>query len=365
MIQRRILSATIAAVAMLAIAACQTDGPSSPIAQDEVMLKYGEPGGGGGGGGGGGPPSGGGEDTGPGNNLSNPVYFAEAVGITGVPIASLTDYANTGLRPLTTEVLPYADLLTVGVPFFFSGNVADAAGCFMQKTANSWQPEWALGTPGVDRAARIDWGDNLGSVQWTTNSVIRVEHTLFDDATILTGYVMDPSCTLNPQSPDEMQGTKGATAQFAATIYSVVARLTIQKVDTAGGEPIPGTVAFDGAVSEGFAADGPGFYGAEINVGGKLIYGYNLNMKRVDLGSTVAKDGWWRIAFQLEATAALPGGAIITRGVKMTTLDPLDLTEEKVFKPQLSADGYTSYMDIYLGTNRGGKGGSKSRRPTS
>lgn len=344
---------------MIALAACQTDGPSGPIGQDDVMLRYGE--GGGGGGGGGGPPNGGGEDTGPGNNLSNPVYFAEAIGITGLPIASLTDYANTGLRPLTTETLAYAELLTLGVPFFFSGNTADAAACFMQKTANTWQPEWALGTAGVERAARVDWGDNLGSVTWTTNSVIRVEHTLFDDATVATGYVMDPSCTLNPQSPDEMQGTKGATAAFPATIYSVTPRLTIQKIDTAGGTPIPGAIAFDGNVAAGFAGDGPGFYGAEINVGGKLIYGYVLNMKRVTLGSNVDKAGWWRITFTLEPSAIVPTQAVVSRGVAMTTIDPLDLGEERRFTPELSADGYTTWMDIQLSTNKGG--GGKSRRP--
>jgi len=279
------------------------------------------------------------------------VFWAEAVGLTGGLITGPTDYANTGVRPLLAETAAYNELSTDGLPFFWSGNAPGANGCYFQKSANTWQPEWILGQSGVEHAARIDWGDNLTSQTLTATSVIRIEHALYDDVTgPKTGYVMDGTCTQNPSSPDEIQGTKGLTGLFTPTIYSVTPRLTIQKLTGQGGTPIAGAIAFDGAVADGFGQDGPGFYGAEINVGGKLIYGYVLFMKRVNIG-TIPKDGWWRITFALQTGATLPTGSVVSRGVRITALDASD-----VAKAQLNLDGYTTWMDVEIKSSKGGGG---------
>lgn len=347
---REPVSAALALASIIVLVGCQAEQASSPRLQPDnaLMAGYGGPpdGVGGGGRGGGG---GGGDTSAYGNNLSNPVIFAENFGITGTLLASATDYGNTGLRPLqVTEASAFTELGSLGLPFFWSGNAPLGDGCYMQKTANTWQAEWKLGT-GAEIPARVDWGDNLASQTFNATSVIRIENTLYDDVSLMTGYVMDPACTSNPQSSSEMQGTKGVKGTFVPTIFSVSPRLRIDKLDAQGGTPVMSVV--DKTVASAFVAPdaeesgGPGLYAAEINVGGKLVYGYVLNMGRVLIG--LDKTGWYRITFSLE-----PSGTVVTtpftRGVKMTAVDASDS------KAVLAGDGYSTSMEFQVKTSRGG-----------
>ena len=349
------VSMAIAVATVIGLTGCQADEASSPrLAPDNALMAgYGGPpdGRGNGGGRGGG---GGGDESAFGNNLSNPVVFAEGFGITGAKITGVTDYLNTGLRPLSAaEPTPFAELGTAGLPFFWTGNTPLGDGCYMQKTTNTWQAEWKLGT-GAEMSARVDWGDNLVSQSFNATSVIRIENTLYDGtSSTMIGYVMDPACTSNPQSSSEMQGTKGVKGSFIPTMYSVAPHLTIDKLTGQGGSVLKNVV--DKTIAEGFVPEdaeesgGPGLYAAEINVGGKLVYGYVLNMGRVLLGED--KTGWYRITFSLE-----PSGSVLTvpftRGVKMTSVDASDT------KAVLASDGYSTSMEFQVKASRGGKRGS-------
>ncbi len=134
------------------------------------------------------------------------------------------------------------------------------------------------------------------------------------------------AATLSPVSALTGPGTR-------ATVYSHCARLTIQKLlvaredarladltwvpsegwtepelDPDTGEPYANALIndhiFNGSVHEG--GDGPGYYSAEINVKGRIIYGYTWNVRQLnDLtpaeGSMVPTPaGDYRITFSLD-----------------------------------------------------------------
>jgi len=294
----------------VAATACMLDRPTGPsLLAPEAHLavdadKYG--GGNNNGGKGGG-------DTGFGNNLSVPVIFAEGIGLTGANVLSGTTrlYANTGLRPtLALEPLAYAELsANDALPFWYSGNDADPGGSydvFWQKTANTWQAEWE-GRPGGNTHVLVDWGDNLRSASLRTTSVIRVEHVLVaNDATLLLGFPHDT--VVNPSSANELQGifedgNESDAVSMTPSVYSSRARLTIQKLAAQGGAVT--FTYFNEAAYDWFNNDGAGGYGAELNVGGRVVYGYVWDMKKVVMPPGVEKDGWWRITFTLDAPSGV------------------------------------------------------------
>jgi hypothetical protein len=197
----------------------------------------------------------------------------------------------------------------------------------------------------------VYWGDNLTHQTWSAESVIRIEHVLSAaSGATLTGYNMT---YLYGTGPDEMQGTDGTTGSFVPTMYSVVPRLTIEKLDAEGGNPV--YTAFDGAVYEHIGVDGPGGYGAEVNVAGKVIYGYNLMMKRINMPAGVPKDGWWRITFSLDQSASV-GGVSVSRNLSLDDLGNTAAGEELVYTPQLHPSGTRTWMDIFVTESPGGGG---------
>ena len=284
-----------------------------------------------------------------GNNLSHPVIFAEARGITGLALlnGSTRLYENTGLRPTAAVDAPaLAELTTAGsIPFWYSGNIAvestEPRDVYWQQSSNTWQAEWA-GRPTGKTPAVVDWGDNLRSVQYAINSVIRVEHVLVaDDGTMLQGFPMD--ALVNPSSPTEKQGiyADGGETQTVAltpTVFTDRARLKIEKLAAKGGAVTH--TYFNKAVYEGFGIDGPGKYAAEINVGGRVIFGYVWMMKDVTMPTNVPKDGWWRITFSVDNLS----------GVTFTTLGVDDATIATVTPTATVAE-------IFVKTRRGGGGG--------
>ncbi len=294
--------------------------------------------GGGGGGGGGG-------ETSVGNNLSFPVIWSDGV----------------------TKVLRG----TYGSPVFDGAYVTDASGVkwYLQQDANNtWQAESAIPTDTFN-VDWVNWGDNLEARAWPDRSQVRIETTLIQDLTTpMTGFTMQQT---SGSGITEMWGTNTQTyASTQATVYSGAARLTIQKVDATKtltwdastgqwtGTGVLGTY-FNGAVAD--AGDGPGYYSAEINVSGKLVYGYNWNMRTPGMSGG---PGSYRITFSLDTE--FPG--LNTYFDANTQIVP-SAEEEAVIAAEgggvaaMDPANNLSYIDVNItssGSGGGGGGGVES-----
>lgn len=282
-----------------------------------------------------GPPEGGGgtgrpKPEGAGNNLSYPVIWAEDV-----------PKALRGLEGMTPELLGkfwyWWGTNADGTPMSCEPNPANLAVCLdntvppegavkaylQQDIANTWQAG-SVNAGGVRTVPEwLDWGDNLESVDWYTRSMVRTEVVLIKDVDpAMLEYQMRH---LSGWGQTEMWGlstlTDGTVEQASgtqATVYSPCARLTIQKLFVSRDDPllddlvwvpragwvepegyetdlINNTPLFNSAVHE--AKDGPGYYSAEINVKGKIIYGYTWNVRRLNEGA-----GDYRATFSFDAT---------------------------------------------------------------
>ncbi|MGV3519608.1 hypothetical protein [Luteitalea sp.] len=316
------------------------------------------------GGGGGGHAGGGGEEETLGNNLSTPVVFAEGYGITGLPVAT-----DTGLRPRPGETNPT-------LPFFDPDTVVvkDGVTYYPQASTSTWQAGWVAGQPSGEDVL-VGWGDNLLSRTWNTRSVLRVETVLFQQAsTALTSY---PMTSLFGSKRAEVFGTTGtAVPSTYRTVFAVTPRLIIERITGPGGSVVRGLPRFEGAVATALETDGPGEYGAEVNGGGSVIYGFNWSIRQWDMPES-DKAGWWRITFTLDPVArfsivseegATPQTFTATRNVRLAGVDPADLGTEFTYKPRL-VNAWTSVLEIELtsggatGGGGGGGGGGQGGEP--
>ena len=266
----------------------------------------------------------------------------------------------------------------------------DLAKAYMQKDQNNtWQAgsaNWSYAPVNVDW---IDWGDNLESVDWYTRSQVRTEVVLFQDLDEpmpeyemrhTSGWGINEVHGLAATLDEEPVALEGLGTQ--ATVYSPCARFTIQKLrvdrDDPGlanliwtqgegwvnpeGENLINAPIFNMAVHE--AADGPGYYNAEINVKGRIIYGYTWNVRRLNEGA-----GDYRLTFSFDAAAG-SGPALNTFFIEGTTDIIVPLEEELLAaaaeegeEPGGGAEGVLdfahnlTYMDIRILERTGGGGG--------
>ena len=279
-----------------------------------------------------------------GNNLSYPVIWAEGIGKTLPGTAGMTPvttgewwywWGTTGtdpdIIPLSCAPDPDNELICDdGIPGSSSGDPPGAnwVKAYLQKDlGNVWQAEtadWSATPVVVDW---IDWGDNLESVDWYTKSMVRTEVVLYQDLIApmleyqmrhVSGWGINEVHGLAVDYNGAMLGTGEK-----ATVYSHCARLTIQKLLVDRDNALLGTLVWDDinhewtgtdlvhppifnkTVSE--AGDGPGYYSAEINVKGKVIYGYTWNVRKLndftvnrDLGGVAAGD--YRVTFSFDDT---------------------------------------------------------------
>jgi hypothetical protein len=199
---------------------------------------------------------------------------------------------------------------------------------YPQKTASTWQAEWRNNAAGATLEAIVDWGDALLARSYTTNSIIRIETTLLQDATIagvtdtMSAYKM---ALLSGQGITELRGTDKTTyASATRNLFAINPRLTIEKIATGGGAD---TVIFTGAIYEslgddeeeggGSASGGAppsGKYTAEMNVAGSLVYGYNFRLSQAT--GIPDKRGEYRITFSLDPEATV-GTVKVPNHVKM------------------------------------------------
>lgn len=230
----------------------------------------------------------------------------------------------------------------------------------------------------------LDWGDNLESLDWSINSQVRTEVVLLQD-------IIDPVTQFSMRhvdswGSDEVHGLQttldneviyGPGTQ--ATIYSPNARLTIQKLNVQSleeldgklvWEPISGwteinatdnlvnTPILNNAIYE--AGDGPSSFSAEINVKGKIIYGFTWDLKSMNEGS-----GYYRITFSFDAGSGGFGTAVFdeTTQIIVPEEEPTEPEEPIVISSEDTGGGGTgiidpsnnlTYMDVHIVEKNGG-----------
>ena len=382
-------------IGTLVATACTNDSIAGPDPSAISLARAGTPGGGGGGGGGG--------DEGAGNNLSFPVVWAEGVtktlrGTMGVVTTdgawwwwwgTTTDDTPLSCAPDPDEAVRCDD----GIPgkatgidpsVSYPGAIRKA---YLQKDLlNEWQAG-SLSAAGTGPVVvdSVDWGDDLEAKDWSLTSMVRLEHVLTEVlASTLTEYTMRHTSgwgidevhglSVTPGAPDQVE----ALESTRATVFSSCARLTIQRLTvpretldptslswSAASKQWVGTTVrdpiFNLAVHE--AQDGPGFFNAEINVKGKIIYGYTWNLKKMNDGA-----GDYRVTFSFDAAC---GTVSLNTMFDATTVIVESLEEEEVVVAAEPVSGGTgvlvpgdnlTYMDVrILGNKGGGKGGRGSR----
>jgi hypothetical protein len=307
-----------------------------------------------------------------GNNLSVPVTFSEGYGLTGSPV-DVSTAGSTGLRG--TMLVDNFDSLETYTPIYFQGTV-DYDGTLLfsnwfyeQKTEATWQAAWQDGSAiNPVEVTRLDWGDSLLSQTWSVRSKIRVEVALYrDNSEYLQGYAMNH---LYGEGTTEVWGTADKSLLGAAepskdpmmlppieqTVYSNCARITVSEIT--GRDGTVTREIFSYPVYEKYGVTGPGGFSGEVNVGGKLIYGFNWDPRAHDL-----PPGWYRVEFSLDPTvtwtvAGAEGGTggtyTANRNVHIQALDTNDTTSGWPYQPVLAADGYSSYVDVELVARGGG-----------
>lgn len=344
---------------------------------DIDAARYG--GGGGGGGGGNQPPA----DEGAGNNLSYPVIWAEGTEKTlRVPPAGYTEtdvkmggewWYVWGVDPIDPQAPLYSCDPALNLTCYGAIPPADLYKAYLQKDANNyWQAynEAAVGALYVDS---IDWGDNLESVNWSVTSQVRTEIVLYKNmATPVLQYAMRH---VSGWGTDEVHGLQTTLANelvygpgTQATVYSAHGRLTIQRTSgtdltwDATSHQWVGTAnapCVNSAVYE--AADGPGYFNAEVNVKGKIIYGFTWNVRTDGEGA-----GTYRMTFSLDPTS--PATSLNTFFDNASIIQPSE-EEEVIIAAEVPSGGTAvldkvnnlTYIDIVITSSKGG--GGKSNKP--
>lgn len=317
-----------------------------------------------------------------------------------------TAYCNNGILGTVNEAL------VPGTPP--ADNPMPLVRAYLQKDArNTWQAAsatWSASPVSVDK---IDWGDNLESNDWYTRSQVRTEVVLFEDLMEAAEMADEPEGRDVGTEPwleyamrhvsgwgiDEVHGMAAMTDTLApilgpgnqATIYSPCARFTIQKllvkrdsvaladlawVSGSGWTEKEGSTVdlinapiFSKAVYEG--GDGPGYYSAEINVKGRVIFGYTWNVRQLNDPSPDGPAGDYRLTFSFDQSCGTVDlNTFFVDGVT-EILVPVETEEVAASAEPVDEGGGTAvldfadnltYMDVRI-LDRGGSGGGGGKRP--
>ena len=380
--------------ALLALGACQDEMPTGPEQLSDMSFAKGAPG------------KPGGEES-AGNNLSYPVIWAEGVtkalrGAEGIVNTTGSfvywwgvDVQGEDEIPLVCNPDPDDMLLcddgvtgeATGVdPYAMYGAALRKA--YVQKDAgNDWQASNYTPTDLVV-VNGIDWGDNLESVPWYINSRVRVEVVLYDVVqTPLTEYIMRHTAgwgtdeqwglSLVPGTPDVVETIEN----LMPTVYSTCSRLTIQRLLVDRDDPALAHLEWDAATGqwiEGVGAagadlinpalfndaiytvqDGPSYFNAEVNVKGKVVYGYTWGVRQLNDGA-----GDYRITFSLDGTNCNQVlNTDFAPGETFIIVPEEEEEEEVIIAAEPAGDGGISYLDtannltyidIHIFTKKGG-----------
>lgn len=350
---------------MLIFSSCELENLKGP--------GSGGPGGGSGGGGG---------TESVGSNLSFPVIWSEGSTLTlRTPPTPLTpeDYLINGawwyvwgVDPIDPDYPIFSCLPIAGAdPCYPAGE--DAYKAWLQKDLkNYWQASAVNATEPIN-IDTVDWGDNLESVNWYLTSKVRTEVGLYEKAPVDAPFRQYAMRHVSGWGTDEMHGLQTTLSNEVvygpgnqATVFSKHARFTIQKLtatnpvltwDPVNHKWIGDALApvFNKAVWE--AGDGPGFYNAEVNIKGKIIFGYTWDVKLANNGT-----GVYRLTFSFDE-----GGDANLNTVLNTFFTENTALAGAVVVPTEEGGGTTAkidpannltYIDVtILGNKGGGKGG--------
>ncbi|WP_119439084.1 hypothetical protein [Maribellus luteus] len=370
-----------------------------------------------------------------GNNLSYPVIWSDGVakalpgtvGVTNLSGVWWYQWGTNGVDPdifpascppdpeesdttLNPMVLPYCNdytdsSLTVVAGEPVADNPLPLARAYLQKDPKNL---WQAGSDNWDASPVdihwVDWGDNLESVDWYTRSQVRTEVVLFEDLT-------EPMLEYQMRHTDgwgidevhglatDLNGVPLLGEGTRSTVYSHCARLTIQKILVAEDSPlldsliwVPGegwiepndTIGdiigdhiFNGSVHEG--GDGPGFYSAEINVKGRIIYGYTWNVRQLNDDTPVdgslirTPAGVYRITFSFDENSGTKLNTFFTEGVTQILIPLEEAVEAEIMLAESEESGdegggtavmdyenNLTYIDVTIlerggGENKGGR----------
>jgi hypothetical protein len=271
---------------------------------------------------------------------------------------------------------------------------------------NDWQADSLLLDPAVDPTVDVtfvDWGDNLEAKDWYYRSIIRTETVLYQDISALpmTAYEM---IWLEGLGVDEVWGsTLNTYDSNDATVYTGCARLTIQQLELDEGESvyeivqcgvddegepiycrvpidnsvlgltwntatsewegdIIGTTHFNSVVWEATGSQDYEIYSAEINVKGKVIYGYNWNTRVLSDGP-----GYYRITFSMDNSNPDIQLNAVFDTTQVLLVEEVDGGDENNNTTGggiavIDYDNDLSYIDVLLLPKKGGGGGGNKPR---
>lgn len=309
---------------------------------------------------------------------------------------------------------------------------------WQKDSKNKWQAGYSLsadevGDPKSLSVEYVDWGDNLESKSWPVQ-VIRVETNTFSTLPELNPDGVNPRVrfdmwhvfgqgtnelwgvhTTNPQPDPEtgiepspvpyvyLDGNDAINWPYAVNVTPTV-RLNIAKLPasatacptTANNKdwsPFQGSSNlvwfFDQTTQTGHWVNAPYtndiLYGAELNIKGSYVYGYNWNLGTEPVPETPGKTGWWRLTFYtpdgsidfskfVNPTAtgdnalAPPPDQLFTTGLISSPLASISAEEGEsgamLYVPQVLYDANPdhpanlTYIDICITGSSGGGGGS-------
>ena len=342
-----------------------------------------------------------------------------------------TTYPNTSCVDDGGVPLPYESCVAKCTPP--NSDPVPVERIYWQKSPSStWQAGYSWASERL-WAEYIDWGDNLEGRTWPVQ-VLRVETNTFSSLPAINPDGTSPLFRFDMwhvfgQGTNELWGVHTPntdppnpyvyvdTSEIANWPYAVNvspgARLNIAKL--AEGFPITGCPAtatgttqspysptwfFDETTQKGHWAfdnedgtfsdvpyDNDMLYGAELNIKGSYVYGYNWNLRSENVPETVGKSGWWRLTFYTSEnsidfshwvtaasgglapptyTDSTPGVILPSSPTMVQARIRAGITAEEegesglmLYVPQVDTTNQLTYLDICIAEGNAGGGGGK------
>lgn len=330
----------------------------------------------------------------------------------GAPFGSGMSYGCAIPETIGTTTYPNTSCVNeTGAPITADACVAAGGKCagfalealepiyWQKNSSNKWQAGYALSPSAPLPVNYVDWGDNLEGKSWPVQ-VLRVETNTFSPINAATRFDMwhvfgqgtnelwgahatNPT-TVEPVTPSLPYVYSGFP--YAVNVTSK-ARLNIAKLESgftgcpavATGSPqspyapmwLLNTNGTGGWQNVPYSVDM--VYGAELNIKGSYVYGYNWNLRSEPVPGTVSKSGWWRLTFytpdnSIDFSAwTEPTPLVNTLAPPLSTLVPAPITFSAVtaaesetglllYVPAIDKTNNLTFLDICIKATTGGGG---------